>query len=110
MSVGTASAAKMFRDAVRSTSQTEVIIEQSKFKALQGLWSIRNDFDRDPKDAFDFFLGGILGMAMVAAKLEYEEGERINSRCEYYAEEFAGLDDDGNYVNPPYEGDAGVGV
>ena len=100
MTVETASVAQMFGDAVQSPSQTEVIIEQSKFKALQGLWSIRSDFDRSPDKAVDFFLGGILGMAMLAAKLECEEGERIASACEYYAAEFAHLDDDGNLVDP----------
>ena len=104
MTVGTDRTATMFRDAVQNPSQTEVIIEQSKFKALQGLWSIRNDFDRSPDEAFDFFLGGILGSAMMLAKLEFEEQERINSRCAYYEAEFAFLDDDGNLIDPPAEG------
>ena len=56
-----------------------------------------------PDEAFDFFLGGMLGMAMLAAKCEYEEQERINCRCAYYEEEFAYLDDDGNLVDPPQE-------
>ena len=94
----------MFRDAVQNPSSTEVIIEQSKFKTLQGLWSIRNDFDRSPDEAFDFFLGGILGMAMMLEKVAYEEQERINSANAYYAEEFAFLDDDGNLIDPPAEG------
>ena len=104
MPTGTDSTATMFRDAVQNPSATEVIIEQSKFKTLQGLWSIRSDFDRDPKEAFDFFLGGILGMAMMLEKLAYEEQERINSANAYYAEEFAFLDDDGNLIDPPAEG------
>ena len=101
MTVGTANVAQMFGDIVVSPTQTEVLLENSKFKTLQGLWSIRNEFDRDPKEAFDFFLGGLLGMAMLAAKCEYEEQERINSRNLYYSEEFAYLDDDGNLVDPP---------
>ena len=56
----------------KNPSQTEVITEQLKFKMLQGLWSIRSDFDRSLDEAFDFFLGGILGLTMMAAKLEYE--------------------------------------
>ena len=104
MTVETTSVAAMFNDIVVSPTKTEVLLENSKFKTLQGLWSIRNDFDRSPAEAFDFFLGGILGMAMLAAKLEYEEQERINSACAYYAEEFAYLDDDGNLVDPPAEG------
>ena len=100
MSVGTTFVAQLFGDAVESPSKTEVIIEQARFKSLQGLWSIRSDFERSPDQAFDFFLGGILGMAMLAAKLECEEGERIASACEYYAAEFAHLDDDGNLVDP----------
>lgn len=103
MTAGNVSTATMFNNAVQSPSVTEVIIEQSKFKTLQGLWSIRNDFDRSPDEAFDFFLGGFLGMTMMATKLEYEEQERINSGCEYYAAEFAHLDDDGNLIDPPYE-------
>ena len=105
MTVDTPSVAEMFGDIVESQSQTEMLIEQSRFRALQGLWAIRSDFDRDPKEAFDFFLGAILGMAMLAAKLEYETDEEIRCRCQYYAEEFGGLDDFGNMVNPPAEGD-----
>ena len=48
-------------------------------------------------------VGGILGSAMMLAKLEFEEQERINSRYAYYEVEFAFLDDDGNLVGPPHE-------
>jgi len=41
---------------------------------------------------------------MMLAKLEYEECERITSACRYYDAEFAFLDDDGNFVDPPHEG------
>ena len=67
---------------------------------LTGLWAIRSDFEQDSDKACDFFIGAIMGMAMIAAKAEYEERERILSTNTYYASEFAGLDDDGNFVDP----------
>ena len=93
--------AEMFGDAVESPSKTEVIIEQAKFKMLQGMWSMRTEFERTPDQASDFFLGLLLGTAMIAAKAEYDEQVRINSMCQYFAEEFAHLDDDGNLIDPP---------
>ena len=95
------SVAEMFEDAVNSYSRTETILEQSKYKCLTGLWAIRSDFEQDSDKACDFFIGAIMGMAMIAAKAEYEERERILSTNTYYASEFAGLDDDGNFVDPP---------
>ena len=95
------SVAEMFEDALKSYSRTETILEQSKYKCLTGLWAIRSDFEQDSDKACDFFIGAIMGMAMIAAKAEYEERERKLSQCQYYANEFAGLDDDGNLVDPP---------
>ena len=99
MTTDIASAQAMFNEAVKSKSQTETIIEQSKFKALQGLWAIRSDFEQPEDDAVDFFLGGLLGMAMMAAKLQYEE-QRRQAPISYYEEEFLIPDENGNLVDP----------
>ena len=79
-----------FIEMAASDSKTEIIIKQGEFQALKGLWVI-NGVDEaaapEQKPADEFFLGILLGSALILERCAMAEDQYQNRRCEFYGDD-----------------------